>query len=103
MNIVFFGSSLVSAYWNGAATYYRGILRALATGERQLGAQDARRRWSLPSSAAISKAVRVLQERRILSASEPVTVEDPFFRHWILLRAMPDGLPHVPRGTPEPH
>src|SRR5205085_10960423 len=26
----FFGSSLVSAYWNGAATYYRGIVRALA-------------------------------------------------------------------------
>jgi spore maturation protein CgeB len=24
-----FGSSLVSAYWNGAATYYRGIVRAL--------------------------------------------------------------------------
>ncbi|HEX7840236.1 MAG TPA: hypothetical protein VF469_22315, partial [Kofleriaceae bacterium] len=30
MTIAFFGSSLVSAYWNGAATYYRGILRALA-------------------------------------------------------------------------
>jgi spore maturation protein CgeB len=30
MNIAFFGSSLVSAYWNGAATYYRGIIRALA-------------------------------------------------------------------------
>lgn len=30
MNIAFFGSSLVSAYWNGAATYYRGILKALA-------------------------------------------------------------------------
>jgi spore maturation protein CgeB len=30
MDIAFFGSSLVSAYWNGAATYYRGILRALA-------------------------------------------------------------------------
>lgn len=30
MRIVFFGSSLVSAYWNGAATYYRGIIRALA-------------------------------------------------------------------------
>ena len=26
----FFASSLVSAYWNGAATYYRGIVRALA-------------------------------------------------------------------------
>lgn len=30
MKIAFYGSSLVSAYWNGAATYYRGILRALA-------------------------------------------------------------------------
>lgn len=30
LNIAFFGSSLVSAYWNGAATYYRGIIRALA-------------------------------------------------------------------------
>src|SRR5205085_8752632 len=30
VRIAFFGSSLVSAYWNGAATYYRGIIRALA-------------------------------------------------------------------------
>jgi spore maturation protein CgeB len=30
MKIAFFGSSLVSAYWNGAATYYRGLLKALA-------------------------------------------------------------------------
>uniref|UniRef100_Q022V2 Spore protein YkvP/CgeB glycosyl transferase-like domain-containing protein n=1 Tax=Solibacter usitatus (strain Ellin6076) TaxID=234267 RepID=Q022V2_SOLUE len=30
MRIAFFGSSLVSAFWNGAATYYRGVLRALA-------------------------------------------------------------------------
>lgn len=28
--IAFYGSSLLSAYWNGAATYYRGMLRALA-------------------------------------------------------------------------
>ena len=27
--IAFFGSSLLSAYWNGAATYYLGIIRAL--------------------------------------------------------------------------
>jgi spore maturation protein CgeB len=29
VNIAFFASSLVSAYWNGAATYYRGIVRAM--------------------------------------------------------------------------
>ena len=30
MQIAFYGSSLLSTYWNGAATYYRGLLRALA-------------------------------------------------------------------------
>jgi spore maturation protein CgeB len=30
LDIAFFGSSLISAYWNGAATYYRGLTRALA-------------------------------------------------------------------------
>ncbi|WP_299361532.1 glycosyltransferase [uncultured Paracoccus sp.] len=30
MKIAFYGSSLVSSYWNGAATYYRGILGELA-------------------------------------------------------------------------
>jgi len=29
MKIFVFGSSIVSAYWNGAATYYRGVFRAL--------------------------------------------------------------------------
>ncbi len=36
MKIAFFGSSLVSAYWNGAATYYRGILSALAKRGHQI-------------------------------------------------------------------
>jgi len=30
MKIAFYGSSLLSSYWNGAATYYRGLLKALA-------------------------------------------------------------------------
>jgi spore maturation protein CgeB len=30
MRVSFIGSSLVSCYWNGAATYYRGLLRAMA-------------------------------------------------------------------------
>jgi spore maturation protein CgeB len=30
MRIAFYGSSLVSSYWNGAATYYRGLLSDLA-------------------------------------------------------------------------
>ncbi|HEX8571006.1 MAG TPA: glycosyltransferase [Caulobacteraceae bacterium] len=30
MKIAFYGSSLLSSYWNGAATYYRGVLHELA-------------------------------------------------------------------------
>lgn len=30
MRVAFYGSSLLSSYWNGAATYYRGLLAALA-------------------------------------------------------------------------
>ncbi|MGG5822611.1 CgeB family protein [Falsiroseomonas sp. HW251] len=30
MRIAFYGSSLLSAWWNGAATYYRGLIRELA-------------------------------------------------------------------------
>jgi spore maturation protein CgeB len=30
MKIAFYGSSLLSSYWNGAATYYRGMLSDLA-------------------------------------------------------------------------
>jgi spore maturation protein CgeB len=36
LDIAFFGSSLVSAYWNGAATYYRGIIRALNSRGHQI-------------------------------------------------------------------
>jgi endonuclease/exonuclease/phosphatase family metal-dependent hydrolase len=36
LNIAFFGSSLVPAYWNSAATYYRGIIRALHQAGHQI-------------------------------------------------------------------
>jgi spore maturation protein CgeB len=29
LDIAFFGSSLVSSWWNGSCTYYRGIIRGL--------------------------------------------------------------------------
>lgn len=31
MKIAFYGSSLLSSYWNGAATYYRGMVKELAS------------------------------------------------------------------------
>jgi spore maturation protein CgeB len=36
MKIAFYGSSLLSSYWNGAATYYRGMLADLARRGHQI-------------------------------------------------------------------
>ena len=38
MKIAFFGSSLVSSYWNGSCTYYRGLLKELAPWMKTLDA-----------------------------------------------------------------
>lgn len=35
-NIAFFGSSLVFSSWNGADTYYHGIVKALAKREHRI-------------------------------------------------------------------
>lgn len=53
MNIAVFGSSLISAYWNGAATYYRGIVQALHRRGHQItfyepDAYDRQRHRDLP-------------------------------------------------------
>lgn len=54
LQIAFFGSSLVSAYWNSAATYYRGILRALALRGHTISfygpdARDRQHHWDIPA------------------------------------------------------
>lgn len=62
MIIAFFGSSLVSAYWNGAATYYRGILKALhARGHRvtfyEPDAYDRQKNRDLPEDPPYATVV----------------------------------------------
>jgi spore maturation protein CgeB len=42
LNLACFGSSPVSSYWNGATTYYRGILRALAERGHRITFHDPR-------------------------------------------------------------
>jgi hypothetical protein len=63
MKIAFYGSSLLSSYWNGAATYYRGLLRSWRGGHevtfyepdafdrqqhRDIDPPDWARWWSIP-------------------------------------------------------
>jgi spore maturation protein CgeB len=79
LKITFFGSSLVFAYWNGAATYYRGMIRALYENGHQItfyepDAHDRQARRDIPepswakvvvySSAHEEAAYRMLEEAR---------------------------------------
>ena len=77
--------------WAGLADSHRRILRAVVMGEVHLSSQQVRARYGLPTTAAVSKGVRVLQERRHLGTTAPLRLDDPFFGEWILLRAMPEG------------
>ncbi|NIP56742.1 MAG: hypothetical protein GWM92_01375, partial [Gemmatimonadetes bacterium] len=89
--------------WAGLARSQQAVLRAVAAGEQHLYSRDAARRHGLPTSGTIRKAILALQEKRHLSEGEELRIDDPYFREWILLRAMPDGVPYVPgsRSAPE--
>ena len=71
--IAFYGSSLVSSYWNGAATYYRGILHALA-----------RKGWDI-----------TFHEPDILERQANRDIEPPDWCRVAVWQATPEGLRHA--------
>lgn len=110
MEVAFFGSSLVSAYWNGAATYYRGIIRALhARGHRVTFYEpDAYERqqhrdiddpaWArvvVYSGADDSGVWHALEEARaadLIVKASGVGVFDALLERAVLDMKLPDGL-----------
>jgi spore maturation protein CgeB len=109
LNIAFFGSSLVSAYWNGAATYYRGIIRNLAERghrvtfyepdafERQQHRDIPDPEWAkvVVYSARESEVLRVLEEARgadVVVKASGVGVFDELLEAAVLDVRRPDSL-----------
>jgi spore maturation protein CgeB len=109
LNIAFFGSSLVSAYWNGAATYYRGIIRALhARGHRvtfyEPDAYDRQKHRDLPDpdwaevvvyNADQASVEAVLEQARgadLIVKASGVGVFDEYLERSVLELKMPDNL-----------
>jgi spore maturation protein CgeB len=99
LRISMFGSSLVSSYWNGAATYYRGVLRALAgrghairfyepdAFERQQHRDIADPPWAKvcvyqPGEAGVADALRdARQGSDIVIKASGVGVDDALLEH----------------------
>ena len=102
LRIAFFGSSLVSAYWNGAATYYRGIIRALhARGhavtfyepdayERQQHRDIADPPWarvvvySAEGEGPVRRALDEARDADVLIKASGVGVHDAFLEEGVL-------------------
>jgi hypothetical protein len=74
--------------WQELPTYQRAVIRAVAAGTEQLHSQDAAFAFDLPVSSAVSKAVRILRDKGHLTEGTPTRLADPFFRGWVVGRAM---------------
>jgi spore maturation protein CgeB len=109
MKIAFYGSSLLSSYWNGAATYYRGLLRALAAKGWDItfyepDVHDRQRNrdieapdwctvvvWQATREALMQVAARAAEADIVVKASG-VGFEDEALLDVVLSHARPDAL-----------
>lgn len=106
MKFAFFGSSLVSAYWNGAATYYRGIIRALHERGHEVvfyepDAFDRQKHRDIPdppwakvvvyepTPMAAEMALRAASESDVMVKASGVGVLDGFLEEAVLAAASP--------------
>jgi len=106
--IAFFGSSLVSSYWNGAATYYRGLIKALAARgyritfyepdafERQQHRDCEDPPWAKvvvyePDETGATRALELATGADIIVKASGVGVLDAWLEREVLSHRGPDG------------
>jgi spore maturation protein CgeB len=109
MKIAFYGSSLVSSYWNGAATYYRGLLKALSAlgyeitfyepdvferqQHRDIDAPDWCRVVVYPGSVdALKEVAANAADADIVVKASGVGFEDELLLQQVLGHARPDAI-----------
>src|SRR5919198_2939463 len=109
MKIAFYGSSILSSYWNGAATYYRGLIRALArlgyditfyepdVYDRQKNRDIEPPDWCKvvvyePSAHALLRVTRLASQADIVVKASGVGFEDETLLREVLANARPDAL-----------
>jgi len=109
MKIAFYGSSLLSSFWNGAATYYRGLIRHLDqlgydvtfyepnVYERQQHRDMAPPDWCRVvvydgTHAALKEVTARAREADVVVKASGVGFEDDLLLEEVLANARPDAL-----------
>lgn len=85
-------ASFHEAAWRGLAASRAKVLRALAAEpDLQVTGAEAGERYDLGPKSTVSSALTALVETELLSRDENgYTFDDPFFRRWVQVFALPD-------------
>ena len=79
--------------WNGLTPHQQDVLRAVAGAPGGLTSRETLERFSLPASGTVSNTARALVDEEILTKVDGAPgydFESPFFRGWVVTRALPD-------------
>ncbi|HEX5831439.1 MAG TPA: hypothetical protein VFY16_10695, partial [Gemmatimonadaceae bacterium] len=79
------------ADWKLLTKVQQNVLRAVAAEGAGLARADVRRRYGLGEASTVTKTIDALAERAILLRDGPVVLfDDPFYRAWVIVAALPD-------------
>ncbi len=79
--------------WDGLTAHQQDVLRAVAGAEAGLTSRETLRRFALPASGTVSNTLSALEADDLLvkvDATPGWDFESPFFRGWVVMRALPD-------------
>jgi len=79
--------------WERLTPLQQNVLRAVAAADEGLTTRSTMDRFGLTSSAAVSRIVGKFVEEGLFVAGGPsgCSFDDPYFRGWVVLRALPDA------------
>ena len=85
--------SLVLRVWETLSPLQQNLLRALASGERQIFSAAVRKRFGLRSTASVARSIELLGEKGLVEKAldgSGYAFESPWVRHWVERVALPD-------------
>jgi hypothetical protein len=79
--------------WQGLTSHQKDVLRAVAGAQAGLTSRETLERFALPASGTVSNTAQALMADDLLvkaDAAPGYDFESPFFRGWVVTRALPD-------------
>jgi hypothetical protein len=79
--------------WEGLTSHQKDVLRAVAGAQAGLTSRETLERFALPASGTVSNTAQALMADDLLvkaDAAPGYDFESPFFRGWVVTRALPD-------------